>query len=114
MVFEKVLSKIGPKLEKILKDIYDKGYDEGYKDATGTKWHFVKNDDYPPDKKIVICHGWLTTTYGEQRISEKTFLGYYKKDGFGWFIKNEIDGESDQAWPVDCWREIDKPPAKVR
>jgi len=111
MTFEKLIEK--PKIKNALKEIFDKGYDEGYKDASGKKWHYPSEDDYPKEGKLVFCHGWLTTTYGNNKISELSFIGYYK-GCYGWFIKNAIDGESDQSWPVDAWRELDTPPKKLK
>lgn len=113
MKLSDVLRRDAKKIEYILKGVYNEGYNEGLKDGSNHEWHYVKDGDYPRPGELVFCHGTLTTTYGNQPICEKTFIGYYKEGGYGWFIKSTIDGQSDQSWPVEEWKYLDKPVKKV-
>jgi len=108
-----VLRRDAKKIEFVLKAVYNEGYNEGLKDGSNHEWHYVADKDYPRPGELVFCHGTLTTTYGDKPICEKSFIGYYKEGGYGWFIKNAVDGEPDQSWPVDEWKYLDKPVKKV-
>ena len=101
-----------PELKGLLTAFYNHGFNKGYEVGTAKKWHFTEDNEYPPEGQLVFCHGWLRTPYGSNKIAEKSFIGYYK-GSYGWFIKNSIDGESDQSWPVDEWRELDMPVKRV-
>jgi len=107
-----VLRRDAKKVEFILKAVYNEGYNEGLKDGSNHEWHYVEENDLPREGELVLCHGTLTSTFGDKPICEKTFIGYYKSSS-GWFIKNAIDGESDQSWPVNEWKYLDKPVKKV-
>lgn len=112
MEIEEVLKEFSPKMQDIITQIYNLGVNCGYEEGTGMSWKYTKNNEYPPKGVRVICHGTLTTPYGNIPICDKTFIGYYKGAGFGWFIENAVDGESDQSWPVEEWRFLDSPPSK--
>ena len=68
-----------------------------------SKWHYVKDRDYPKDNKPVLC------ILGD--IDSDSFeVGYYNDVGSGghWHFETYYlpDDDGDNAWGVSAWKEI--------
>ena len=76
-----------------------------------TVWHYVKDGDYPKDKKPVLC------ILGDVD-SESYEVGCYDEEEKGepWHFETYDlpDDDGDNAWGVSAWQKINPPKVKQK